>query len=415
MANSLIANYGSLGVVDNTTSFIALVGNIGVNQSSEALVEDPIREAGTFNNLFTYVPTNTASVSSTITLRKSLADTALTVTYTSDQTGVKEDTSNSVLFAATDEVDYEVTVPTEGGTNTLTITALAVQFAPTTTGNCFTILARTGVSPIDATSTSVFHVPNGLGIGTLDESLTKYRIRTAVTSSNFYTNVSVNGRSSSTVYRTRKSAANGNQTVTYTSSQTGVKEDTSNTDSLAAGDDYNYVIEYGTGTGTLTTLIIATRIISTSNFFPLLTARPQESFAANTVRYLGVSGNLDLPTTTEANSQVYPRFDFTASELGAYVSANAGVSLATNITLRDNGVGSALTIQYLAGQTGLKNDSVNTVAITSGTDEINYEITCLDLTGGITVTWMGILGETAAAAPPATIFPKSTLLFMGAG
>src|SRR3990172_4977365 len=108
---------GSQAYSDNTTRFNPVGGNpIGTEGATETHYERPVRDAGTFSNLYCYVSTNTASVTSTVTLRKNLADTALTVSYTSDQTGIKEDNANSVSFVATDEGDIEVTVPTEAGT-----------------------------------------------------------------------------------------------------------------------------------------------------------------------------------------------------------------------------------------------------------------------------------------------------------
>jgi len=122
VSNSLIVNHGIAAQNDATTRFYGLVGDLDP-ETTEVNCEIPVRDAGTFSNLFVYVTTNTASVTSTVTLRKSQADTSLTVSYTSDQTGIKEDNVNTVSFAATDEGNYEVTIPTEAGTNTLTFWA----------------------------------------------------------------------------------------------------------------------------------------------------------------------------------------------------------------------------------------------------------------------------------------------------
>ena len=135
------------------------------------------------------------------------------------------------------------------------------------------------------------------------------------------------------------------------------------------------------------------------------------AIGVNNTKFDAVAGTLIL-NATEALSQTLPRFDFTASELGAYVSANDSTLLACDITLRDNGGDSALTVSYAATQTGLKNDSSNSATITGGTDEIGYEVTNADLVGGPTITWIGCLGSTAVAPATAKI---SKMMLMGVG
>ena len=423
MANSIIVAAISTGqgFTDNNTKFTCISGRI-INDGSEALNESPVRDAGTFSNLFVYAPTNTISVNSTVTLRKSRADTAITITYGADQTGIKEDTSNTATFAATDEVSYAVVTGSEAGTNTLTITVIGIQFAPTTDTNCISFLicsAHQSSINIQAASTTYYMTPDGLmNNNAVSESQVEYRARFAFTSSDFFASVNTNGRTTNTVFSTRKNSSDGGQGFTYTSGQTGVKEDTSGTDSLVAGDDFCYEIVTGTGTQALALILMSTTCTSTASKFPLLTGYEQASaVAANTTTYSPAAGAL-IFSTTEANSQIYPRFTFTASELGVYVSSNTGASLATTVTLRDNGGDGTLTVSYIAGQTGLKNDSVNTDAITSGGDEIDYEVTCLDLTGGVSVTWIGILGSTpqAAGAAAAVVAQKmKTRMMLGVG
>src|SRR6185503_3776891 len=104
--------------------------------ATEANVETPVRDAGVFSKLYTWVVQNDVGASSTITLRKSRVDTALLVTYTSSQTSLKENTSDTVSFAATDEASWEITVPSVSGTHTVTVEVIAVIFTPTTTTDC---------------------------------------------------------------------------------------------------------------------------------------------------------------------------------------------------------------------------------------------------------------------------------------
>ena len=418
MANSLIVHRGSSAFVDGSTRYTHIGGGFYASNSAIAQLETPIRDAGTFSNLFVYVATNTASVTSTITLQKNQVDTALTVSYTADQTGIKEDTSNTVSFVATDEANLEITVPTEVGTNTLTAQIFSMQFAPTTTTDCLSILhcnASGSVShPTD--STTFYFVPNGLIAISTTEANNKYRVRATFTASDFYVHVPSNSRTTDTVLRTRVNGANGGQSVTYATTQTGVKEDTVNTDALVAGDDYNYSLTTGTGAGEAFFVAkVGTSVISTNSIFVCLVGdNDGDAIAFNVTAYYGAAGVL-VDNTTEANSQVYPRFTFTTKELGAFVSANTIATSDTVVTLMDNGAASSVTVSYAAAQTGLKNDSTNTAEITSGTDEIDYRVVTPNTSGSLTFTWIGILGDTSVGAPPSVVTPLHTLLFMGVG
>ena len=412
LVSSAITNFAA--VVDATTRYTVISGVCVNVATTEGETEVPVRYAGTFSNAFIYIPSNSASVTSTVTLQQSRADTALSISITSDQTGVKEDTSNTVSFAATDEAEWEITVPTESGTNTLNISLFGVQFTPDNASNCVKIFGGGRSRTINDASTTTFTRFQARGTEGTDESTVEWRIRQTFTASNFYTYVTSNARTTDTTLGTRKNSSAGGQSVTYTSGQTGAKEDTSNTDSLVAGDDFNYYVTTSTGTENLVCSVASVTLLNTGGFFPMLNGEAG-SVPANNTRFWAVDGG-DVGNATESMTQIYPQFTFTASELGSYVSANTGVSLATNITIRDNGGDSAVTVQYLAGQTGLKNDSSNTTEITAATDEINYEVTCLDLTGGVTVTWIGCLGSTAGVTPPSvTASYIPTLLFMGAG
>ena len=198
MSNSLFTSYDANGsvVADDTTRFMVISGgNINIEETTEAIAEIPIRDAGTFSNAFVYVPANTGSVGTTVTLRKSQADTALKITMSADQTGVIEDTSNTVTFAATDEATWEVTVPVEAGTNNTTITLYGVQFAPTTTTDCLTKLVNHGAGTNTGNAASGFYViPAGANGAITAEANAKVRNKATSTLSDLYVYVSANAK-----------------------------------------------------------------------------------------------------------------------------------------------------------------------------------------------------------------------------
>src|SRR5690349_17266000 len=75
--------------------------------------------------------------------------------------------------------------------------------------------------------------------------------------SNLYIRVNTNDRGTSTL-RFRINGGDGNQVVSITASTTGEFEDTSNTDTIAAGDLTDYQITGGAGGTTLTFGIVST-------------------------------------------------------------------------------------------------------------------------------------------------------------
>jgi hypothetical protein len=398
MAKSLIVSSGELIHSNNLTNYYPVGSAITSSsaESTEAQAEVPVRDAGSFSNLFTYLSTNGSSVV-TITLRKSTADTSVSVQYSSGQTGIKED-SDSVAFANTDEIDFKVATGFGGSGGTLTI--MGITFAPDTTTDCITKLVAAGSINFSTASVSRFFNPAGdmsLISASVDTQV-EVRARTSMVLSDFHTYVSANTRTTDTVLGTRTNSANGSQSVTYTSGQTGAKEDTANSDSLSTGDDYNYRITTSTGTGTITIQLASTTCTTNDSHFPLLVGNSTNAIVitTGTVRFCGISGDLFF-TATEANASIYPRFEFTAKELLSFVVSNSSASGNCVVTVRDNGADSAISVTYSIAQTGLKNDSTNTATISSGTDELCYEIDN-GTNVNVTFTWLGILGNTTEVA-----------------
>lgn len=402
MASSLIihgAATGGIGVVDNTTRYFPLGGGLAAG-ATEVVAETPVRDAGTFSKLFAYVLTNTATVNSVFTLRKSQAATALTFTVGADATGIFEDTTNSVTYDATDECDLEVAVPTEAGTNTLTFTLWGVRFAPTTTTNTVSFMAanttnrNASISP--AASTNYYFKPNSFSSGiTTGETNQKYRIRSACVAQDFYVYVASNSRTTTTVFSSRKNGAAGGMTVSVTAGATGAFEDTSGTDTLAAGDDFNYELAAGNSAEAISLSGISCSLVSTNGEFHMLSGTGTSSTLAvsfNTTTYLAAAGNGSGVEAAEASTQIYPRVDFAAKELTCYVSANTIATSASTVTIRDNGADSAVTVSIAAGATGLFSDSTNGAKIHAGVDEICYKIVTPNTSGTLTFRWMSCIG-----------------------
>ena len=103
--------------------------------TSEATKEIPWREPGTLSKLYIRVIANSASASSSVTVRKNNADESMTLTIGAGTTGVFEDTVNEVSVAVGDKICIKTV---SGGTGTITFSIMSVIFAPTTTTDTVT-------------------------------------------------------------------------------------------------------------------------------------------------------------------------------------------------------------------------------------------------------------------------------------
>lgn len=393
----VVGNANGESVVDGTTSYFHIAGRLNTI-ATEADVETPIRDAGTFKNLFTYVATNTITIDSTvITLRKSQVATSVAVSYGSDQTGIKEDTSNTATFAATDEVSYEINAPADAGFNTISLRVIGIEFVPDTATNSVTFVASTGPFNYAVASTTRYIALTGTSIATQSSPGAEAVIQTDAVSSDLYVYISANARTTDTTFSTRKNATTGSQSVTYTAGQTGAKEDVVNSDSLAEGDTQAYEITTGTGTETITIITVSSTLITTNNkFFLLAQDSVWTGVPFNTSTFNPPSGGMVSFNTDEANSQIYPRFSFTVSKFLVNVFTNTIATSASTVTVRDNGNNGSLTVSYDAGQSGEKTDGINSDVITSGTDKINYNIVTPNTSGEIRLRQLSVIADTTA-------------------
>ncbi len=407
--SSLIVAAGTANYPDNQTNFASAMGAVSAS-TTESLRQVPISYDGTVNNLYTYVTTNPTAVTTTFTVRKSGADTALIVSYTSGQTGVKEDNSNSFTVVNSDNLDYEITVPNDAGTaSPVVATMISCQFVPSTSTYSVVPLTASGNASHSTDSVTRYTGFGLLRVGTTEADL-KYRVRTAATVANFWVNVGSNARTTDTVVKTRLNGADGANSVTYTSGQTGVKQ-SSNTDTIAVDDDYNFAIVTLTGGGAINFRQMTVGFRTTNNLFPMIIggADTGTNFTTGVTRYAAVGGELLGDRTTEPQTQLLPRFDFTAKEYNSYVRTNASGSGNCVVTFRDNTADSAMTLTYTPGQTGLKSDTSTNVTITSGTDNINHKIVNSG-NGTINMVWIAVMGDTTGGGAVAAMIGSRRML-----
>lgn len=405
-ASQLLVFHSGQTVTDGTTRFIPIGGHLSTLSATEADVENPVRTAGTASKLFVRVTQNGVNQNSTLTLRQNRADTSLVATITASTTGEFEDTTNSVSLAATDEIDWEATVPAVAGTNTITISVIGMLFTPTDTSKTVTVLGGRGPFNFATASATRYLMPQEVQLASTESPVELYA-RGDYTHRNLSVEVSANARTTNTVFVSRKNGADGALTVTYGNVETGVKEDATNSDTLTSGDRFCWKMTTDTGTQTITVRWLVSELESAASRFQLFAVGGVAPLAQlfNVTNYSN-PGRLSTPTTTEANAQFKSRLAHTARSLQASVSANTIATSATVIKFRKNTADGNQSLSYAAAETGAKVDASNTDEIADG-DVYNYQIVTPNTSGTFTLRFVGHAGDVVS---PVTAAPDTGAL-----
>src|SRR3990167_11137323 len=102
------------------------------------------------------------------------------------------------------------------------------------------VLQVTDNTTLNSALTRYSNCANSTTGDNLTEANRQITYRSAGTLSNLWVNVDSNTLDGTTTIRTRINGANGAQSVSFASSTTGIAEDTTNSDTIVAGDEVNY-------------------------------------------------------------------------------------------------------------------------------------------------------------------------------
>ena len=326
MAKSQLSCTGAAATASGATQYYQL-GSGRLNRivgAAEAQLQRPVNKAGTLRNFYFRSPTNTTSVSTTVTLRVNGADSALTFSVGAGATGEFRDFTNTVTIASGDEVSVQLVVA--AGTGTITTEVMSVDFdAADGTTYCFSTMD--GRNHAIASGTRYLTL-GGSGASDVTEADVSQEINTVGTLKHLYVYVSANARTTTTTIGVRVNGANGNNVVTIGAGATGVFEYTSTGDTVAVGDQCNLYITTGTGTETLTYTIMSVAFESANNtFLNFMGNGGGVSFAAT--RYAGFGFGDSIESTTEADRTAEATIPFSVSNIWIYVVSNTVASVST--------------------------------------------------------------------------------------
>ena len=196
------------------------------------------------------------------------------------------------------------------------------------------------------------------------ESDAPVTFRSAGVFSNLYIRVKSNDRGASS-YTFIKNGTNGNQTISIGASTTGEFEDTSNTDTVSAGDTVYGRITTGAGGTTFIPQLRSVVFSATTNTVVRTHTGAQIYSNASQTAYLPIVGASNAQTTAEVNTQLKINTAGTLRNLFLRVSANLR-NTATTFSSRVATAPGNQTVSVGALATGVFEDTVNTDTITSG-------------------------------------------------
>lgn len=362
--------------------------------------DHPNQVAGTYQDLWYRVISNGVSATTNIASRVNGSAGNLAISITSGSSGEFRDNTNSDTIA--DDDTYSITLAIGAGGTTFNPALSSITFTPS--GDTAVVHANTcNIAGGAASTTYYFCLSGGFPSLITTEANTQQKMKHASVVSDWQMYLSTNARTSDTIYRTRKNTSNGNMIITATASTTGSFSDTSNTDTIAVDDLFNYQGTTGSGSGNVIGSC-SFRVTSDDDGVIQMTSGVSSLVVnASVTAYFTAGGHLSN-VATETNTRAEVACAFTASKLQIYISANT-VSATSNLRLRKNGANGNQNVSITASTTGWFDDASNSDSFVA-TDEINYQL----ITGGsgTSLTVQNISMLLSSAGGNQTVSPGAT-------
>lgn len=287
-----------------------------------AFVLQTIRSGMTVKNARVFMSANTWDGDAILTLQKNGSDTAISITITNSTTGEFVDDTNEVSFSSGDTIRWKLDLSTNitSGSGKLRIIDSISEYS----SNAVTRLTSCDVTTFAGLTNNTTYYTGIAGSFRFGDSTNEayYQIvsGTAGTLKNFGIRVTINNRTSDTIFRVRINGADGNISITVPGGSTGYFEDTTNTDTISAGDLVNLSFTAGASGSSMGVFVTGIDFETTNK--KSLTAFVGGQWATPFDAYASIGGFGATPDTTENNIESRVKFSCTVSYLSFYISAS---------------------------------------------------------------------------------------------
>ena len=395
---------GLMGFTSTSQGFFMLGSGPNLNNvsagGSETDAQTPF-PAGTISNLWCRVKT-AATANSTVVLRKNGANGNETFSIGANTTGAFSDATDTDSIASGDKIAVGITP----GSTALVITILAATFTSTNMSDTVThMLSFQDLSSQPTVTGTYYSTPSGVTAYKTSsynstEANSKLRMRKAFTVNNFA--AFITGAGGGTL-NSRKNGANGNITANLNVGSAQLVQDTTHSDNLAVGDDFDW--QFSDTGSNYSYDFYSCDFTSTSGdcIFACATDDPVTSINTSVTVYYGLAGSLDTSQSTETNAQVTVNNSFKFSELTCNVTSNSITGNST-VNLRKNAGNAGPTLSIGANATGIFNENTDTYTA-AATDAMNYQVVTGSTGTSISISFIEVFGNaTPAAAPTAPTY-----------
>lgn len=354
VASELTTNYGLVTDYAFCPGTLAAGGGASGTEANRQIL---VRSTLSLKNLFVRVTANTVGSAQTVRTRVNGVNGNLSVSITASGTGVFEDTTNSDSLVTGDLYALQIV----GALGVLTISIMGLTLNDTTGNNTLVASTTLLVAGENFAAGTFYTGITGRCLATATEADAQYTVRDAGTYSNLRVYVITNSTVAATTIRFRKNTANGNQNFSIAGGATGSFEDTTNSDSVVAGDIVNYQAVVADNSIVFT--VYQSKLVTTNQ---PMAAMSSGILTVSADQFVPINGNAgDNISVTETPTQKTARSSFTASKMYVRVQSN-GVNAGVNIFFRLNTANSALTVNVPATTSGIFEDTTNTVSVVSG-------------------------------------------------
>lgn len=340
-----------------------------LNVAVDANIYRTMRRSGEFSGLFASIVSNTRNGNTTFSSRKNGLNASQIVTVAAGATGVSMDNNNvdavvsgsvygvqAVLGGASGAINWGYVGglwQDDSGDYLSTFFSSSQAFAQNNNTRYF-CYARSATAALVSVETAV-----------------QVKFKAAGTLRNLQVYVSANSRTTDVTIRNRVNAANGNLTVTILAGVTGLIEDISNTDTIAANDLADYSAIAGASAETVNFTCYIDFQSATRGMY--MGSNSNGTTVSNGQTYYWSPNWPGTLTFTQNQAQMPVPLKCTISNARVFILTNTA-NFSTVYVLQKNGVDTNISITVGAGVTGWVEDNTNTTDITKG-DLINWRIT----------------------------------------